>query len=43
MEQKEKSYYKKLINMISHEAKAYLNEGSDEYVGFYALILQKQK
>jgi ubiquinone/menaquinone biosynthesis C-methylase UbiE len=43
MEQKEKSYYKKLINMISHEAKAYLNEGADEYVGFYALILQKQK
>jgi ubiquinone/menaquinone biosynthesis C-methylase UbiE len=37
----EKSYYKKLINMISHEAKAFLNQGADEYIGFYTLILKK--
>lgn len=37
----EKSYYKKLINMISHEAKAFLNQGADEYIGFYSLILKK--
>jgi len=38
----EKSYYKKLINMISHEAKAFLNQGADEYIGFYSLILKKK-
>lgn len=39
----EKSYYKKLINMISHEAKAYLKEGAKDFIGFYSLILKKQK
>ena len=42
MEENEKSYYKKLINMISHEAKAFLNQGADEFIGFYTLILKKQ-
>ena len=42
MAENEKSYYKKLINMISHEAKAFLNQGADEYIGFYSLILKKQ-
>ena len=41
MAENEKSYYKKLIKMISHEAKAFLNEGADEYIGFYTLILKK--
>ncbi len=41
LEENEKSYYKKLINMISHEAKAFLNQGADEYIGFYSLILKK--
>lgn len=41
MEENEKSYYKKLINMISHEAKAFLNQGADEFIGFYSLILKK--
>ncbi|MDA3862078.1 MAG: class I SAM-dependent methyltransferase [Melioribacteraceae bacterium] len=41
MEENEKSYYKKLINMISHEAKAFLNQGADEYIGFYSLMLKK--
>ena len=42
MEENEKSYYKKLIKMISHEAKAFLNEGTDEHIGFYSLILKKK-
>jgi len=42
MEENEKSYYKKIINMISHEAKAFLNQGADEFIGFYSLILKKQ-
>ena len=42
MEENEKSYYKKLIKMISHEAKAFLNEGADEHIGFYSLILKKK-
>lgn len=42
MAENEKSYYKKLINMISHEAKAFLNQGADEFIGFYTLILRKQ-
>ncbi len=43
MAENEKSYYKKLIKMISHEAKAFLNEGADEHVGFYSLILKKKQ
>ena len=43
LSENEKSYYKKLIKMISHEAKAFLNQGADEYVGFYSLILKKLK
>jgi len=41
MEENEKSYYKKIINMISHEAKAFLNQGADEFIGFYSLILKR--
>ena len=37
----EKSYYKKLLNQISHESNVYLKLGGDKYLGFYALILQK--
>ena len=42
MAENEKSYYKKTINMISHEAKAFLSQGADEFIGFYSLILKKQ-
>lgn len=42
MTNNEKSYYKKLINMISHESKAFLTQGADEYIGFYSLILKKE-
>lgn len=37
----EKSYYKKLLGKISHESNAYLKLGSDKYIGFHALLLQK--
>jgi ubiquinone/menaquinone biosynthesis C-methylase UbiE len=36
----EKSYYKKLLNKISHESNAYLNLGADKYIGFKMLILK---
>lgn len=38
---KEKSYYKKLLNKISHESNAYLKLGADKYIGFKMLILRK--
>jgi len=37
----EKSYYKKLLNKISHESNAYLKLGADKYIGFKMLILKK--
>ncbi|NWF89485.1 MAG: class I SAM-dependent methyltransferase [Ignavibacteriaceae bacterium] len=36
----EKSYYKKLLNKISHESNAFLNLGADKYIGFKMLILK---
>lgn len=36
----EKSYYKKLLNKISHESNAYLKLGADKYIGFKMLILK---
>lgn len=39
----EKSYYKKIINKISHESNAYLNLGADKYLGLKMLILKKQQ
>ncbi|MEW6654250.1 MAG: methyltransferase domain-containing protein [Bacteroidota bacterium] len=39
---KEKSYYKKLVNRISHESNAYLKLGGDKYIGFETLLLQKE-
>lgn len=38
---KEKSYYKKLLNKISHESNAYLKLGADKFIGFKVLILKK--
>lgn len=38
---KEKSYYKKLLNKVSHESNAYLKLGSDKYIGFKMLIVRK--
>ncbi|RJQ59034.1 MAG: class I SAM-dependent methyltransferase [Stygiobacter sp.] len=39
---KEKSYYKKLVNRIGHEANAYLKLGGDKYIGFETLLLMKE-
>lgn len=41
LSEKEKSYYKKLLNKISHESNAYLKLGADRYIGFKMLILKK--
>ena len=38
----EKSYYKKLVNKISHESKAYLHHGANKFIGFEALLLKKK-
>lgn len=41
LNEKEKSYYKKLLSKISHESNAYLKLGADRYIGFKMLILKK--
>ncbi len=41
LNEKEKSYYKKLLKKISHESNAYLKLGADRYIGFKMLILKK--
>ncbi len=41
LNENEKSYYKKLLNKLSHESNAYLNLGADKYIGLKLLILQK--
>jgi len=37
----EKSYYKKLLNKISHESNVYLKQGGDKHIGFKVLLLKK--
>lgn len=39
----EKSYYKKLLNKISHESKVYLKLGGDKHMGFKVLLLKKEE
>jgi len=38
----EKSYFRKVINRISHESNAYLKLGGDKYWGLYSLLLKKE-
>ncbi len=38
LSEKEKSYYKKIINQLSHQSRVYLKQGGDEFIGFHALI-----
>ena len=38
---REKSYYKKLLNKVSHQSNVYLKLGGDKYMGLVALLLQK--
>jgi ubiquinone/menaquinone biosynthesis C-methylase UbiE len=42
LSENEKSYYKKLLNKISHESKAYLRHGADKFIGFDTLLLKKK-
>ncbi len=37
----EKSYYKKIVNKISHESNVYLKLGGDKHIGFRVLLLRK--
>lgn len=37
----EKSYYKKLLNKISHESNVYLKLGGHKHIGFHVLLLRK--
>jgi ubiquinone/menaquinone biosynthesis C-methylase UbiE len=39
--EQERSYYKKLLNKISHESNAYLKLGGDKHIGFISFILRK--
>ncbi|NWF50358.1 MAG: class I SAM-dependent methyltransferase [Ignavibacteriaceae bacterium] len=41
LSEQEKSYYKKILNKISHESNAYLKLGADKYIGLKMLILRK--
>ncbi len=41
LSEKEKSYYKKVLNKINHESNAYLKLGADKFIGFKMLILKK--
>jgi SAM-dependent methyltransferase len=43
LKENEKSYFRKLINKISHESNAYLKLGGDKYWGFYSLLLKKER
>ncbi len=36
----EKSYFKKVLNKITHESNAYLKLGADKYIGYKMLILK---
>lgn len=38
----EKSYYKKLLNRISHESNAFLKLGADKFIGFKSLVVKKE-
>ena len=43
LSENEKSYYKKLLNQISHQSKAFLKQGADKYIGFYTIIAKVNK
>jgi hypothetical protein len=43
LSEKEKSYYKKLLNQISHQSKAYLKQGADKFIGFCTITAKVNK
>jgi len=38
---KEKSYYKIILNRLSHESNVYLKQGGKDYIGFTSIIMRK--
>lgn len=42
LEENEKSYYKKLLNKISHESNVYLKQGGDKVIGFKMLLMKRE-
>ncbi len=42
LREREKKYFKKLLNKISHESNVYLKQGGDRFVGFKTLLLRKE-
>lgn len=43
LDEKEKSYYKKMLNKMNHESNVYLQLGGDKFIGFYSLIFEVKK
>jgi len=41
LSEKEKSYYKKLLNQVSHESNVYLKLGGDKHIGFRVIIAKR--
>ncbi len=41
LSEREKSYHKKLLAQISHQSNAYLKMGSDKYIGFEVLLMER--
>ena len=38
----EKSYYKIILNRLSHESNVYLKQGGKDYIGFTSIIMRKE-
>jgi ubiquinone/menaquinone biosynthesis C-methylase UbiE len=38
----EKSYYKIILNRLSHESNVYLKQGGKDYIGFSSIIMRKE-
>lgn len=43
LDNREQSYYKKIINKIKHESNVYLKLGGNKYIGFITLLLKKDE
>lgn len=43
LDKSEMSYYKKVLNQISHQSNAYLKLGGNNYIGFHVLLMRNIK
>ena len=43
LDKSEISYYKKVLNKISHQSNAYLKLGGDKFIGFHTLLIRNLK